>query len=164
MSKLESLSYWAGFVSVDEVSEELEKIGFPILGVPQRAMHMTLRYFGHGPKGNEARVRCVRPELLGREVEVEVDGIGTYEVDGEIRNQGLRISKESMEAVVFEDGETLLDLCANAVPHVTLCVLNGGKAVDTSKCAFRACVPFRIRLRIGAFADEPVFDRAVIAD
>ena len=157
LERIDRISYWACFARVEEIEVELARIGVRILGTPQKDMHMTLRYFGYGRKKVPERVFYIRPSLIGREVVVEADGIGTYSVDGIVRNQGLRISKESMRRAVFENGMTLLDLCANEVPHVTLCVMNGGKAVDTSKCAFRDCVPFKIRLRIGVFADEPVF-------
>ena len=155
MTRVDAISYWGGFV----LPRELEKIRkrVSLVGEPQKAMHMTLRYFGHGSKRNPDRLKHLRPEFFGKDFEVVVDGIGTYSVDGVVKNQGLRISRKQMELVRFHDGTTLLDMCANEVPHVTLCVANGGKAVDTAKCDFVDCEPFEVTLRLGAWAGYELY-------
>ena len=124
--------------------ESVDKIRF-LEGEPLARLienlHCTFKY---KPLTNE-----IFDDLVGKEIEVTVVGYGN---DG--RNSGFEIElpPEIMEYYINYDGN---DSDKLKVPHITVSLAKGAKAVDTAFLDFKKLAnPFKVTGRFGYFIKE----------
>ena len=106
------------------------------LKVNAENIHSTLTFMP-----NEA----VPAELLGTTVRMQVTACGWYEEDGTKKNFGLKIAESSLPVEVAKISQN----AQKGIQHVTVQVVNGGKAVDTAKCQWSTPLNFTIEGKIG---------------
>lgn len=118
-------------------SESVQKIE-AITGLKNNVenIHSTLTFMP-----NEA----VPAELLGTTVKMQVTACGWYTENGTKKNFGLKIAEESLPPEVRNISKN----AQQGIQHVTVLVINDGKAVDTAKCKWSTPLNFTIEGKIG---------------
>lgn len=125
-------------------SESTEKIE-AITGLKANAenIHSTLTFMPS---------EAVPAELLGKKIRLRVIASGWYTENGEKKNFGLKIAESSLPDSVWDISKNAQQL----IQHVTVQVINGGKAVDTAKCQWDTALDFEIEGTLGyCTVDEP---------
>lgn len=131
--KNEKILYSAIFLD----SKSIEKIE-AITGLKANAenIHSTLTFMPS---------EAIPAELLGTTVKMRVIASGWYEEEGTKKNFGLKIAEESLPSEV----RAIAQNAQKGIQHVTVLVINGGKAVDTAKCQWNTPLDFTIEGKIG---------------
>lgn len=122
-------------VRVDPKDVERVLLGTPYENYPAKGeAHMTIAY-----KPNIKRLSELLP-LLGREVELSIQGVGDLVEDGVVKNVGLKVA--APEGFMPEN-----------VPHITVWTNDeaGARAVNTHKCTWKIPLRGTIRGKIAAF-------------
>lgn len=84
-------------------------------------------------------------DLLGATVKMQVTASGWYTENSTKKNFGLKIAEESLPPEVRNISKN----AQQGIQHVTVLVINGGKAVDTAKCQWDTPLNFTIEGKIG---------------
>lgn len=91
-------------------------------------------------------------DLLGATVKMQVTASGWYTENGVQKNFGLKIAENSLPASV----RAIAQNAQKGIQHVTVRIINGGKAVATAKCQWDTPLNFTIEGKIGyCTVDEP---------
>ena len=125
-------------------SESVQKIE-TITGVKVNAenIHSTLTFMPN---------EDIPSDLLGINIRLRVIASGWYAENGEKKNFGLKIAESSLPDSVWDISKNAQQL----IQHVTVAVINGGKAVDTAKCQWDTALDFEIEGTLGyCTVEEP---------
>lgn len=125
-------------------SESIEKVeAITGLKVNAENVHSTLTFMPS---------EAIPAELLGTTVKMRVIASGWYTEEGTKKNFGLKIAEESLPDSV----KAISKNAQQGIQHVTVQVINGGKAVDTAKCKWSTPLDFEIEGTLGyCTVDEP---------
>lgn len=105
---------------------------------PIKDLHVT---FNFNPKEEDKLPK----ELIGKEVPVKIVGEGN---NG--RNHGYKVALSNMDFAINGEKVTLKSLYKNpAVPHITMSLGQGGKAVETKNLDFTHIEPFDVVGKLG---------------
>lgn len=117
--KREDILYVGVSVNPVEIKNLLQGTPFADFSVKQEA-HMTIAF-----RPDEGRLAELLP-LVGKEMSLSVEAIGTLTENGVLMNVGLKVGADSLEEVFMPTN----------IPHVTVWinVEAGAKAFNTFKC------------------------------